>query len=244
MRGLCLGHLGRQTLKQTLLLNSGDGYWINNPSRKMKHVHIALAFAVGLIVAGGAALLWIFNENPELSTPSSIGSPGQSGSVSPLPQNGNPLPSGGTGSSGTPKAGIWERTIAGVIMDDKLTNDQAAAALMEVARNPNAPDQQRLDALEHAINLLSDDIYSEEILALVKSGRATNEQLETVIFSLHDRSGKAQLVTALSIAQINTTPIAEEAFDLLSFMVETEDDLGKDWDRWGRAVEQQLAEQQ
>jgi len=162
------------------------------------------------------------------------------------------LPGGNSGASlpatspGTPdnagsSAESWTTMISSIVGDSSIPNDQAATALMKLAKNPDAPDPQRLEALEHALHLLTEETYEGEMVSLVKSGRATADQYKAVMFSLHGRSGKSQLQTALSLAREESSPVAQPSYDLMKFLVNPAEDPGKDWAKWQAAIDQHLA---
>lgn len=166
---------------------------------------------------------------------------------------GTKLPTGGGGqslppstastvdSAGGASSQSWTTEISSIVGDTSIPNDQAATALMKLAKNPSVPDAQRLEALEHALHLLTEETYETEMVSLVKSGRGTADQYKAVMFSLHGRNGRSQLQTALSLARQESSPVAQPAYDLMKFLVNPAEDLAKDWTKWQAAIDAHLA---
>lgn len=130
--------------------------------------------------------------------------------------------------------------IRAILANAEIGNNEAAVALMELALDQDVPAALREEALEHAFNLLPDELYRQQVMRLVKSGLATTDQLETIMFDLHGRDGRVQLETALEMAQTQTSPIAEDALELVRFLVGPDEDFGSDWAKWRIAVQAHL----
>ncbi len=201
---------------------------------------IPVVALIGAVLAAGLGFgfLWMDREDPEeaLKTAEARdlnrGSPNVTGRMErgrdPAPLEDRPVPA---------EAVLEE--IEAVLRNASVSSEAAAEKLLEIASKSRVPERGRLEALEHGLNLLEDADY-DIVRALIEDPETPRTLLDLLIFDLHGREERVVLETALELARREDHPLAEEGRELLLFFLE--EDFGKDWGAWSRAVEERLAE--
>jgi hypothetical protein len=107
-----------------------------------------------------------------------------------------------------------------VLTDDRISDEEAARQLAEIALNPNAPEAERLEAMEHGKNL-----GFSHLLPLSLDPNLPLPLAESFLHGLHGHDQtKEQVSGALGLLNHVDTDIREQAQTLLGFLLEAEED--------------------
>jgi len=144
----------------------------------------------------------------------------------------------------------WADQINTLLGDDAITVPQAAAGMLKIVGNQSAPLPARQEALDHALNLTSDNSHVA-LQALIKSGngKLPRALAQTILDDSYNRPGEIQVNTALKVLQAGyenideEENINEEAIELLHFHLEPERDPGKDIQAWEKEIDVYIQKQ-
>jgi len=110
--------------------------------------------------------------------------------------------------------------IDSVLTDDRISDEEAARQLAEIALNPNAPEAERLEAMEHGKNL-----GFAHLLPLSLDPNLPLPLAESFLHGLHGHDQtKEQVSGALGLLNHADSDIREQAQTLLGFLLEAEED--------------------
>ena len=110
--------------------------------------------------------------------------------------------------------------IDSVLTDDRISDEEAARQLAEIALNPNAPEAERLEAMEHGKNL-----GFSHLLPLSLDPNLPLPLAESFLHGLHGHDQtKEQLSGSLGLLNHADSDIREQAQTLLGFLLEAEED--------------------
>jgi hypothetical protein len=123
--------------------------------------------------------------------------------------------------------------IDALLRDESISHDDAARNLLAVVADDGVSDAVRLEAMQHAMNLLSDESFAS-VETLLKGKSTPVDVLDTVFHEIHNRPVDVQLPAAYLLLQRSGEEIAQQARELLSFHLEQ--DLGEDPAAWADAV--------
>ncbi len=107
-----------------------------------------------------------------------------------------------------------------VLTDDRISDEEAAIELAEIALDPNRPEPERLEAMEHGKNL-----GFSHLLPLSLDPNLPLPLAESHLHGLHGHDQtKEQVSGALGLLNHSDPDIRQQAQTLLGFLLETEED--------------------
>ena len=107
-----------------------------------------------------------------------------------------------------------------VLTDDGISDEDAAIELAEIALNPNRPEPERLEAMEHGKNL-----GFSHLLPLALDPNLSLPLAESYLHGLHGHDQtKEQVSGALGLLNHSDPDIRQQAQTLLGFLLEAEED--------------------
>ena len=110
--------------------------------------------------------------------------------------------------------------IDSVLTDDGISDEDAAIELAEIALNPNRPEPERLEAMEHGKNL-----GFSHLLPLALDPNLSLPLAESYLHGLHGHDQtKEQVSGALGLLNHSDPDIRQQAQILLGFLLEAEED--------------------
>jgi hypothetical protein len=110
--------------------------------------------------------------------------------------------------------------IENLLTNDNISNEQATRQLAEIVLNPNRPEPERLEAMEHAKNL-----GFAHLLPLSQNPNLPLPLAESYLHGLHDHDQtKEQVSGALGLLNHADPDIREQAQKLLGFLLGKEED--------------------
>jgi hypothetical protein len=128
-------------------------------------------------------------------------------------------PAGGSpgATSGDPTSVQWEERIQNILADQSVSVEQASRRLLAMAGDSAGPEAQRVDALLHGLNLISDSDYLREALPLFTRTDLPRAMNEIVLSDLYNRQTEISLPAATAIGAVPGHPLAENARELVDF---------------------------
>jgi len=124
------------------------------------------------------------------------------------------------------------------LRDKQLPPAEAGLKMAKLAADPNVPLAARTDALQHAMNLLSDQGFAS-LDGMLKDQKTPVPLLDMVFVEVHNRPATTQLPVALSLLHSANPEVASRARNLLAFHLNR--DYGDDFSAWDRPVAEELA---
>lgn len=113
----------------------------------------------------------------------------------------------------------WNERIGEALTGENYASmRQRSQALLKMAGDPNGTTEQRIDALEHGLNLLEDENYWDDVLPLGLRKDLPAEINETIFAELHGRDTKLLTAFCQEIGKIEGHPLAEDAKGVLDFI--------------------------
>ena len=119
----------------------------------------------------------------------------------------------------------WNEQIGVVLTDPEMPMRQRSQQLLAMVARDDATIDQRLDALHHGLNLLADEDYWDDALALGLRSDLPKEISETMFNDLHGRDTKLLLATCDEIVKVEGHPFLEEAKGVMEFLGEPEESI-------------------
>jgi len=202
--------------------------------------NIGWIFGALLLVAGVGAAVWYTQKpvpppTPTASAPEPSVAPARI--VPPSALEGRPeappIPPAPAETTPKPNTTAAVERIDEVLRDESISHDDAARNLLAVVADDAVSDAVRLEAMQHAMNLLSDESFTA-VEGLLKGKTTPPEILDTVFHEIHNRAVDVQLPAAYLLMQRSGEEVAQQARDLLGFHLEQ--DLGDDPAAWAEAV--------
>lgn len=117
----------------------------------------------------------------------------------------------------------WEARIDELLSNRNITPRAASRELFAMAGDAKGPGPLRIDAAEHGFNLLEDENYLEDALALATNPRLPEEIYEILFADLHNRDESVSVPVAERIAKTPGHPLAEDARDFADFFTDDPD---------------------
>jgi hypothetical protein len=183
----------------------------------------AFALVLGTVLTFGIAFLFlIFRTGPgPQSDQGGIAVPGAAeadGSARTFIPGGDPTASAVTLSPvNTVDPAHWEARIEELIANPDITTSDSIRELLAMAGDPRGPEALRIDAVEHGLNLLDDEDYFRDAIALATNS-SLPEAINDILFAdLHNRDQSISVAVAGRIAKTPGHPLAEEARDFVDF---------------------------
>ena len=200
-------------------------------------------FWISLVLAKVAIIAFLFwftrDRGPVTITPNLAAARLPTAAAPPLPSSvGGDLPGLPSDVSDERDAeDYWDEKIDDAILDFSDKDDTVRQRLFAIAADAKVPPNSRIRALEHGLDLLSEEHYSEALPFLLE-GQTTEEMREAVFFDLQGRGDQLKLSACVEIIKRPNHPFSTQAGELLQFF--TGDDLGSDWQAWNQAVDRYL----
>ena len=117
----------------------------------------------------------------------------------------------------------WEARIEELLANQDISTRDASRELLAMAADAKGTEQLRIDALQHGLNLLEDDNYLQDALALAATPDLPEEINDILFADLHNRDPEISVPVADKIAKTAGHPLAEEAKDFVDFFNEDEE---------------------
>ena len=99
----------------------------------------------------------------------------------------------------------------------------------------------KIEAVEHMINLVPDEDYTP-LSKILTDKDVLPEVASDILTDLIDRPNDVKMPLMLAVARNPNHPGAKEAKENLELLIEPEEDLGDDWDKWEKAIEEWVKE--
>lgn len=115
---------------------------------------------------------------------------------------------------------VWDNQIADLLTDTNIENREAGQKLAAIAANNKAPEEVRIDAIQHALNLIGDEEYMEDMMALAARTDIPEEMQEIIFSDIHNRPEEISVPVAKEIARQKDHPLAQEAQDFVDFFTD------------------------
>jgi hypothetical protein len=115
---------------------------------------------------------------------------------------------------------LWDARIRSALTSSDLNLRQKSQQLLDLASvgSGGASVEQRLEALDHGLNLLDDEDYDEDALRLALRSDLPAELGESILIDLHGRDPELLVGTCQKIAALQNHPLREEAEEIVSFL--------------------------
>ena len=115
---------------------------------------------------------------------------------------------------------LWDARIRSALTSSDLNMRQKSQQLLDLASvsSGGASVEQRLEALDHGLNLLDDEDYDEDALRLALRSDLPAELGESILTDLHGRDPELLVGTCQKIAALQNHPLREEAEEIVSFL--------------------------
>jgi hypothetical protein len=193
--------------------------------------HRNLALLLGAAILGAVSLILVMvGTGPKIGKKAAEAkaAPSLEAPVGPItrPVDSSPSPverpvAGSPGStSGDPPSVQWEERIQNILADQSVSVEQASRRLLAMAGDSAGPETQRVDALLHGLNLISDSDYLQEALPLFTRIDLPRGMNEIVLSDLYNRQPEISLPAAKAIGAVTGHPLAESARELVDFFVQ------------------------
>ncbi len=194
-----------------------------------------LLFVLALLIGAG---FWLRHSPSEFPAPprapTSVATPSDSQAES----KATPVSSGPVSEKPGPSDKADWKKLSDLLQDNTLSHAQVAQKLLQLIRDPRSPDDLRIDALEHTLNLVTDadfPRFQADLLSL-----AREEKLRAAVLqNLHERPDTAKLPALVELIRQSDHPLTEEARSTLSFLLQA--DHGTDATAWQQALSRQLS---
>lgn len=131
--------------------------------------------------------------------------------------------------------------------DDKIDDILGeVTAITNVVKNlielyPKLSNAGKLEAVEHLTMLVPDEDY-EPLAKILMDKEVLPAVSSELLTDLIDRPNDVKMPLMLSIARDPKHPGAKEAKENLELLIEPEEELGDDWDKWEKAMEEWVKE--
>lgn len=119
---------------------------------------------------------------------------------------------------------VWDTRISDLLIDESIEHREAGQKLAAIAAQPDAPEEVRVDAIQHALNLIGDEEYIEDLMTLAVRTDLPEEMQEIIFSDLHNRPQEISVPVAKEIGRLANHPLAQEARDFVEFF--EDDDFG------------------
>jgi hypothetical protein len=130
-----------------------------------------------------------------------------------------------------PDAALWEKQI-----DDMLRAnvDEGQTARKLIALLPTMPDEGKVEAVQHIVNLLPDADY-RQLMPILLNPHMPDGVHEAIFTDLMNRDDELKLHAFVDIAKVTDHPLRAEALSDLQIFLSA--DYGSDWAKWNAAID-------
>lgn len=139
---------------------------------------------------------------------------------------------------------IADQEISRLLADDEISVMDAAKGLLAMATDSRIAAELRADALQHGLNLVTDEDYADLVLADLESNYFETSGMQRLLLDdTYNRTDSAQLPAALALLKNSQGEIRSEAKELLMFLLGPDaDSYGDDYQKWHSAVIRRMAQ--
>ncbi len=137
---------------------------------------------------------------------------------------------------------LADAEISRLLADDKVPVLEAAQGLIAIAADALVTATVRADALQHGLNLTSDEDYADLVLGNLDGNLfETPEMLRIALDDAFNRGNTAKISAAFAILKISQGELRDEARELLAFSTQSDaEEIGDDMVKWEAIVKSQL----
>jgi len=128
----------------------------------------------------------------------------------------------------------WDEHIENILHLDEA---EKVVARRLLALLPQLPEEGRVEAIQHAVNLLDDEDYAP-LQSVLTDVQQPAEVLDELIADLLNRKTSVMLPALLEVAKLPEHPNAEEARDYLELYLD--ENYENDWPFWERKLKEWL----
>jgi len=139
--------------------------------------------------------------------------------------------------AGTNQITEWESAVDEVLGLDAEPSEVGKKLLKML---PQLPTDGRMEALQHAVNLLADADY-EPIGKMFTDPKVTEDEVELLLRDVLNRSNAIKLPLLLQVARTAGHPKAGEAREILEVFLG--EDYGEEWETWQGKLDEFLKEE-
>ncbi|MCB1076345.1 MAG: hypothetical protein KDM64_00840 [Verrucomicrobiae bacterium] len=205
---------------------------LNSPKVFGLLVVAVIAVGIGLIVV-------MFKTGPESRKPADSaakatekpaavtvaeGNQGKSGAAQTVnPSTATEAPAGTPPPAKTVEPSKWKERIEELLSNQEISTRDASRELLAMAADSKGPEQLRIDAVQHGLNLLEDENYLNDALFLATRTDLPEEMQDILFADLHNRDQEISVPVADKIAKTPGHPLAEDAKDFVDFFKEDDD---------------------
>jgi hypothetical protein len=117
----------------------------------------------------------------------------------------------------------WEARIEELLANPDINTSEAIRELFAMAGDGRGPEALRIDAVEHGLNLLEDEDYFRDAIALATNPGLPEEINDILFADLHNRAPSISAAVAERIAKTPGHPLAQDAKDFVDFFEDDPD---------------------
>lgn len=137
--------------------------------------------------------------------------------------------------------GAADAEISRLLSDDKVPVLQAAKGLLAIAADSRVDAKVRTDALQHGLNLTSDEDYAELALPELEANHFESPEMQRVVLDdAYNRDDKAKLPSTLALMKHTTGDMQKEAIELIAFITSEDESIGANYDKWSSIITEHL----
>lgn len=137
-----------------------------------------------------------------------------------------------------------DEEISRLLGDDAISVLDASKGLLAIAADSRVEKAARADALQHGLNLVSDEDYADLVLPELEDNLFESPEMQRLLLDdAYNREDLAKLPAALAVMKHGQGEIKTDARELLAFLLNAEsEDWGDNYDLWHKAVIRRMAD--
>lgn len=134
-----------------------------------------------------------------------------------------------------------DEEISRLLADDQVPVLQAAKGLLAIAADSRVDGKVRADALQHGLNLTSDEDFAELVLPELEANHFESPEMQRIALDdAYNRDDQAKLPSTLALMKNTTGDMQKEAIELLAFITSEDEAIGANYDKWSTIVTEHL----
>lgn len=135
-----------------------------------------------------------------------------------------------------------EEKITQLLSDDKIPVLESSKVLISIALDSRVSLETRKEALSHGLNLIEDNDYNEIVAPHIKGMLNGDAEMQDLLFSdVYNREDEEKIPAALLMLESNQADIVTEAKELLSFLLDKDEEEVKSNAEWSKLATDYLA---
>lgn len=136
---------------------------------------------------------------------------------------------------------LADAEISRLLSDDKVPVLQAAKGLLAIAADSRVAVKVRADALQHGLNLTSDEDYAELALPELEANHFESPEMQRIALDdAYNRDDIAKLPSTLALMKHTTGEMQKEAIELIAFITSEDEAIGTNYDKWSSIITEHL----